>query len=83
MAQDDKPKRRGGRPAKEVPNLGTSPEKIARAMFSALKPFDPTNRKQRRQLGAGQSGVYSPAAQPIYGRPYEGEVTCETRLSVL
>lgn len=48
MSQDYKPKRPGGRPPKEVPNLGASPEKIARAMFSALKPFDPTNRKRRR-----------------------------------
>jgi len=34
-----------GRPPKEVPKLNASPEQIARAIFSAVKPPDPETRR--------------------------------------
>ena len=40
----DKPKRGRGRPPKPIPKIDASPEKIARAMFSAAKPPDPSKR---------------------------------------
>lgn len=40
----EKPKRGRGRPPKEIPKLGASPERIARAFFSAVKPPDPSRR---------------------------------------
>ena len=36
------PKR--GRPPKPIPKLPASPERVARAMFSAVKPADPGKR---------------------------------------
>ena len=50
---DDNPKRPRGRPPKEVPKLGASPEKIARSIFSAVKRPDPTSRKTREKQAAG------------------------------
>ena len=35
------PKRGRGRPPKPIPKLNASPEKIARSVFSAVKPPDP------------------------------------------
>lgn len=45
----EQPKRPRGRPPKEVPKLDASPEKIARAMFSAAKPPDPKKRITKRK----------------------------------
>ena len=41
-----------GRPPKPVPNLGASPEKIARAVFSAVKKPDPKLRIARKRTAA-------------------------------
>ena len=49
----EKPKRPRGRPPKEVPKLNASPEKIARNIFSAVKPPDPSIRKPRRKRALG------------------------------
>ncbi len=38
------PKRPRDRPAKPVPKIDASPERIARAFFSAAKPPDPSLR---------------------------------------
>ena len=38
-----------GRPPKPIPKLGTTPEKAARAIFSAVKPPDPSTRVKRRK----------------------------------
>ena len=38
---DKKPR---GRPPKKIPKIDASPEQIARAMFSAVKPPDPSVR---------------------------------------
>ena len=50
----DTPTRPRGRPPKEVPKLNASPEKIARAIFSAVKPPDPTirGRQQKKQVAS-------------------------------
>ena len=45
----DKPeaKRGPGRPPKDMPKIDASPERIARAMFSAVKPPDPSIRRPK------------------------------------
>ncbi len=42
---DQEPKRGRGRPPKPIPKVDASPEQIARAIFSAVKPPDPSRRK--------------------------------------
>lgn len=37
-------KRGRGRPPKPLPKIDASPERVARAMFSAVKPADPSIR---------------------------------------
>ena len=44
MTEKLKTPRGRGRPPKEIPKLDTAPEKAARAIFSAVKPPDPTRR---------------------------------------
>lgn len=39
------PKRKRGRPEKPIPKIDATPERVARAMFSAVKPPDPSLRK--------------------------------------
>ena len=46
MTAKASPKPRG-RPAKPIPKLGASPEKIARAVFSAVKKPDPELRNTK------------------------------------
>ena len=41
-----------GRPSKPIPKLGASPEKIARAVFSAVKKPDPKLRIARKRTAA-------------------------------
>ena len=36
-----------GRPPKPIPKIGASPERVARAIFSAVKPADPSIRVQK------------------------------------
>ena len=36
-----------GRPPKEIPRIEASPQQVARAIFSAVKPADPTVRVQK------------------------------------
>ena len=36
-----------GRPPKPIPKLDATPERAARAIFSAVKPADPTIRVQK------------------------------------
>ena len=36
-----------GRPPNPLPKIGASPERAARAMFSAVKPPDPSLRKPK------------------------------------
>lgn len=38
-------KRKRGRPEMPIPKIDVSPERVARAMFSAVKPPDPSVRK--------------------------------------
>ena len=38
-------KRKRGRPEKPIPKIDATPERVARAMFSAVKPPDPSLRK--------------------------------------
>ena len=45
----DSAKKPRGRPTKPIPKLDASPEKIARAMFSAAKPPDPKKRITKRK----------------------------------
>ena len=40
-------KRGRGRPPKPLPKINASPEEVARAMFSAVKPPDPSIRIQK------------------------------------
>ena len=42
----DEPKRRPGRPETRVIKLDATPERIARAMFAAVKPPDPSRRQR-------------------------------------
>ena len=48
MAEGVVTKRGRGRPPKKVPKLNTSPEKAARAIFSAVKPPDLKRRVGKR-----------------------------------
>ena len=41
---DKSEKRPRGRPLKPMPKIDASPEQVVRAMFSAVKPADPTIR---------------------------------------
>ena len=46
----DKPQSRPrGRPPKPIPKLNTTPERAARAIFSAVKPSDPSIRVPKTQ----------------------------------
>ena len=45
MTDTSKPKRGRGRPPKAIPKIDASPEHVARALFSAVKPADPTLRR--------------------------------------
>ncbi len=54
MNAEKKPKPRG-RPSKPIPKLGASPEKIARAVFSAVKKPDPKLRIVRKRTVATAS----------------------------
>ncbi len=45
----EKPKPRG-RPPKAIPKLNATPERAARAIFSAVKPADPTIRVQKPHM---------------------------------
>ena len=54
MTAENKPKPRG-RPSKPIPKLDASPEKIARAVFSAVKKPDPQLRIARKRTVAAAS----------------------------
>ena len=49
MSAEDKPKRARGRPPKKIPKLNATPEKAARAIFSAVKTPDPKLRTGKRK----------------------------------
>ena len=44
-------KRPRGRPPKPMPRIDASPEQVARAMFSAVKPPDPSLRVPKKKPG--------------------------------
>lgn len=44
---DKTEKRPRGRPPKPMPKIEATPEEVARAMFSAVKPADPSIRVQK------------------------------------
>ena len=44
---DKPPPRPRGRPPKPIPKMNATPERAARAIFSAVKPADPTIRVQK------------------------------------
>lgn len=46
------PKRKRGRPPRQIPKIDATPEEIARAIFSAVKPPDPSLRKFNRKKSA-------------------------------
>ena len=47
----DKPQSRPrGRPPKSIPRIEASPERVACAIFSAVKPSDPTIRVQKTHV---------------------------------
>ena len=50
MTDTPEAKRGRGRPPKEMPRIDASPERVARAMFSAVKPPDPTIRKPKAYM---------------------------------
>ena len=43
--QETETKGKRDRPEMPIPRIGASPERVARAMFSAVKPPDPSLRK--------------------------------------
>ena len=45
-----------GRPSKPIPKLGASPEKIARAVFSAVKKPDPSRRVGKSKQAIKSNG---------------------------
>ena len=47
---DEEPKRKRGRPPKPIPMIDASPEEVARAMFAAAKPPDPSLRKFNQRV---------------------------------
>lgn len=47
-----------GRPSKLIPKLGASPEKIARAVFSAVKPPEPSRRIGKAKQSIKSSGDF-------------------------
>lgn len=44
MSKEPEPKRKPGRPPKRISMIEASPERVARAMFSAVRPPDPSLR---------------------------------------
>ena len=54
-SMEAEPKRKRGRPPKPVPRIDATPERIARAIFAAAKPPDPSRRKPRRGVVAASS----------------------------
>ena len=42
---DIQPKRKRGRPEKPIPRIDETPERVAKAIFSAVKPPNPMRRK--------------------------------------
>ena len=50
MTDGSRKVRSRGRPEKPIPKLDASPEKIARAIFSAAPPPDPKRRIPRRKI---------------------------------
>ena len=52
MLDDTPTKRKRGRPLKSMPKIDATQEEIARAMFSAVKPPDPSLRKFNRTKSA-------------------------------
>ena len=47
----EKPKRGPGRPAKPIPKIDATPERVARGIFSAAKPPDPSLRTPKKKPG--------------------------------
>ena len=58
----EKPKRGRGRPSKPIPKLGASPEKIARAVFSAVEPPDPSRRIGKTKQAVKSNGDFERGA---------------------
>ena len=50
MSETPEPKRKRGRPPKPIPKIDASPERVARAIFSAVKPPDPSLRKSSQRV---------------------------------
>ena len=59
---ETKPKRGRGRPPKEIPKLGASPEKIAKAVFSAVKKPDPSRRIGKAMQAIKSNGDFDRSA---------------------
>lgn len=45
-----------GRPPKPIPRIEANPERVARAIFSAVKPADPTIRIQKTHTRKPKTG---------------------------
>ena len=56
MTAAKEPKRGRGRPPKTIPKINVSPERVARAMFSAVKPPDPGKRVVKPKRSAKAAG---------------------------
>ncbi len=50
MSETLEPKRKRGRPPKPIPRIDETPERVARAIFGAVKPPDPSRRKLNQRL---------------------------------
>jgi len=57
MTNDLEPKRKRGRPPKKIPRIDASPERVARAMFAAVKPPDPSLRKFNLKRAATRASL--------------------------
>lgn len=55
MSETREPKRKRGRPPKPIPRIDETPERVARAIFSAVKPPDPSLRKSNQPLAKAAS----------------------------
>ena len=44
LATQNDPKKRRGRPVERIIKLKATPERVAKALFSAVKPPDPSKR---------------------------------------
>ena len=63
MTENTKPTHKPrGRPPKPISKLGASPKKIARAVFSAVKPPDPSRRIGKAKQAVKSNGDFEKCA---------------------